>query len=50
MDFRSSLRKRIGTIFPFASPFGSLGLPTFLGFGILILKFLHDWRSNRILC
>ena len=51
IGFRSSPVKRTGTILPFASPFGSFGLPTFLAFfGCISLpEFLHDGCSYRIL-
>src|SRR5947208_3306403 len=47
--FRSSKVKRTGTIFPLASPLGSLGRPTFLGF-FCISELLNDCRSDCCLC
>jgi hypothetical protein len=42
----SSALKRIGTIFPLASPLASFGRPTLLGFGLLgISVLLNDERS-----
>lgn len=45
---RASPVKRTGTMRPFAAPFGSGGLPTFLRFGFTASKLLCDGRSHGI--
>lgn len=42
--------KRTGTILPLASPFGSLGRPTFLAFFCCstVLELLYDSRPNCV--
>lgn len=46
--FISSSANRTGTILPFASPFGSLGRPTFLRFCLgTIFELLNDSCSDR---
>jgi hypothetical protein len=44
MAFKSSALKRTGTMRPLASPFGNLGLPTFLDFAKSV--FPHNRSSN----
>src|ERR1022692_5224874 len=47
----SAFANRTGTILPFASPFGSLGLPTFLGFcWFATFELLSNRRPYRHCC
>jgi hypothetical protein len=46
--FKFSAVKRTGTMWPFASPFGSLGRPTLLGFRCGIgFRLLNDGSAHR---
>src|SRR5438270_4448627 len=49
---KSSLVKRTGTILPLASPFGSLGRPTFLAFFCCskVPELLHNGHFYCVLC
>src|ERR1019366_10525148 len=47
----SAFANLTGTILPFASPFGSLGLPTFLGFcWFATFALLSNRRPSRYCC